>query len=182
VKASPAVAKSYAKALFALARERGQADAVGAELRALADLVSGDREASEFLAVPWVSADAKRAAAVELATRAEVAPLTRDFLGLVAAHGRADHLAAIADAYRDLGDAEANRARARVRTAVALTEADRATLAARLGRALGGKQVVIEEVVDPSLLGGFVAEIGSLVMDGSLDGQLARLRESLARG
>jgi len=48
--------------------------------------------------------------------------------------------------------------------------------------ALGGKHVAVEEVVDPEMLGGFVAEIGSLVLDGSLDGQLARLRARLGRG
>jgi F-type H+-transporting ATPase subunit delta len=69
-----------------------------------------------------------------------------------------------------------------VRTAVPLTEADRTALSVRLGQALDSKQVVIEEVMDRSLLGGFVAEIGSLIVDGSLDGQLARLRQRLARG
>jgi F0F1-type ATP synthase delta subunit len=42
--------------------------------------------------------------------------------------------------------------------------------------------VLVEEVVDKNLLGGFVAEIGSLVVDGSLDGQLARMRERLVKG
>jgi F-type H+-transporting ATPase subunit delta len=65
---------------------------------------------------------------------------------------------------------------------VALTDAERTTLASRLGQALGGKQVALEEVVDQNLLGGFVAEIGSVIVDGSLDGQLARLKERLARG
>jgi len=69
-----------------------------------------------------------------------------------------------------------------VRTAVPLTDADRTALADRLRRALGGKQVLTEEVVDKNLLGGFVAEIGSLVVDGSLDGQLARMRERLVKG
>jgi F0F1-type ATP synthase delta subunit len=41
---------------------------------------------------------------------------------------------------------------------------------------------VIDETVDKNLLGGFVAEIGSLIVDGSLDGQLARMRQRLARG
>jgi F0F1-type ATP synthase delta subunit len=36
--------------------------------------------------------------------------------------------------------------------------------------------------MDPNLLGGFVANVGSLILDGSLDGQLARLRERLVRG
>jgi F-type H+-transporting ATPase subunit delta len=69
-----------------------------------------------------------------------------------------------------------------VRTAVPLTESDRNALSARLSRALGGKQVVVEEVLDKSLLGGFVAEIGSLIVDGSLNGQLSRLRERLTQG
>ena len=71
--------------------------------------------------------------------------------------------------------------RAAVRAAVAFTEEEKRQLAARLGQALG-KQVIIQETVDPSLLGGFVAQVGSLILDGSLDGQLARVRERLARG
>jgi F0F1-type ATP synthase delta subunit len=43
-------------------------------------------------------------------------------------------------------------------------------------------KVTIDAVVDKDLLGGFVAEIGSVIVDGSLAGQLARLRERLARG
>src|SRR5213592_2390388 len=53
---------------------------------------------------------------------------------------------------------------------------------ARVGEALGGKHVAVDAVVDKNLLGGFVAEIGSVIVDGSLDGQLARLKERLARG
>jgi F0F1-type ATP synthase delta subunit len=46
---------------------------------------------------------------------------------------------------------------------------------------LGGKKLVIEESVDQQLLGGFVAEVGSTILDGSLDTQLERMRERLAR-
>ena len=87
----------------------------------------------------------------------------------------------IADAYRDLVDADSGRVRARVRSAVALTEQERATLASRLGAAVG-KTVVVEDRVDQELLGGLVAEVGSLVADGSLDGQLARIKDRLERG
>jgi F-type H+-transporting ATPase subunit delta len=182
VKASPAVAKSYAKAIFDLARERQQADAVEGELQRVAALVAGDGDLAAVLSRPWISRAAKQQIAAEVGRRLELSRLGADFLVLVAAQGRADHLEAIAHAYRALLDAERGRVRARVRSAVPLTEADRAALAARLGRALDGKQVVIDEVVDKNLLGGFVAEIGSLNVDGSLDGQLARLRERLARG
>jgi len=182
VRASPAVAKSYAKALFELANERNQAEPIEAELQRAAALVAGDGELAAVFARPWVSPAARRKLADEIGQRLELSRLARDFFDLVAAHGRADHLGAIAEAYRAMLDAARGRVRARVRSAVPLTEADRAALAQRLGRALGGTQVVVEEIVDKNLLGGFVAEIGSLVVDGSLDGQLARIRERLAKG
>jgi len=65
---------------------------------------------------------------------------------------------------------------------VPLTPEERQALQQRLGRRLGGKQVSLDEVVDQRLLGGFVAEVDSYIVDGSLDGQLARLRDRLARG
>jgi F-type H+-transporting ATPase subunit delta len=182
VKASPAVAKSYAKAIFELARERNQADQIQAELERAAEAVAAADDATDVLGRPWISPGVRKRLAEEIGQKLELSKLTRDFVGLLAEHRRADHLAAIAHAYRDMLDAAHGRVRARVRTAVALTDADRNALAARLQRALGGKQVLVEEVVDKSLLGGFVAEIGSLIVDGSLDGQLARMRERLVKG
>ena len=181
---SAAVARSYAKALFELARERNQTDATGRELEMVADVMAGQSalQLREVLTRPWVTAAAKRGVARDMATRLEVSALTRDFFALVAAQGRASYIGAIAGAYRDMVDAAAGRVRARVRTRVALTDGERQTLAARLGRVAGGKQVLLEEAVDEHLLGGFVAEIGSRIVDGSLDGQLSRLKERLARG
>lgn len=196
--AAPA-ARPYAKALFELARERQRLDDVGRELDALAAEVAGG-ELNAFLGRPWVAPAAKRGVAAQVAEQLGVSKLTRDFLALVAAQGRANVLPEMAAAYHAMVDAERGIVRARVRTAVALTDAERQTLAGRLARALerrnatgssaaagaGGhgrvSQVVIEEVVDPTLMGGFVAEIGGLILDGSLDGQLARLRQRLARG
>lgn len=184
-------AKPYARALYELAKERGQVDAVTPELATVVEALGREPEMTEFFVRPWVPAAAKRAVAVEVATRLGLSPLMRDFLGLVARQGRGDHLVAIAGVFRDLADQAAGRVRARVRTAVALSEADRDALRQRLGRVLGGqpdgarppvREVVIEAVVDDQLLGGFVAEVGSSIVDGSLDGQLARLRERLQRG
>lgn len=180
--AAAGVARSYAKALFELARERNQLDAIGAELESLARLLEGEPALRAFFARPWIAAATKRNVAAELGTRLELSRLTRDFLALVASQGRTAYLAAIVAAFREFQDEAAGRVRARVRTAVALSDAERDALAGRLRAALGGKQVVLEEVVDRELLGGFVAEIGSLLVDGSLDGQLARMRERLVKG
>lgn len=182
MRAGHAAAKPYARALHDLARDRGQVDAVGDELARVADVIAGDPEVRDFFSRPWIPATAKRAVAVELAGRLGLSPLVRDFLALVARQGRGDHLEAIAAVYRDLVDEDLGRVRARVRTAVALTAGEREALQGRLGQVMGGKQVLLDEVVDPHLLGGFVAEIDSYIVDGSLDGQLARLRARLARG
>jgi F-type H+-transporting ATPase subunit delta len=172
--------RPYAKALFSLAKERSETEAVGRDLDTVASVVAGDADLRGFLQLPWVTAARKRAVAAEVAGRLEVSKLVQDFAALVAGRGRGEDFAAIAQAYRDLLDEDLGRVRARVRTAVALTEAERTALAARLGRALGGRQVVLDEVVDRDLLGGFIAESGSVIVDGSLDGQLARLRHRLA--
>jgi F-type H+-transporting ATPase subunit delta len=81
--------------------------------------------------------------------------------------------------YRDMVDQDLSRVRARVRTRVTLTEAERDALRARLASVTGAREVLIEEQVDDQLLGGFVAEIGTYIVDGSLDGQLARMGERL---
>ena len=174
-------ARSYARALFELARERGQTQTAVRELGSLVEVVEGDAELRQFLAQPGVAASAKRAVAAEVADRLRVSPLIRDFVALVADHGRGAQLMDIAEALRALVDAEAGRVRARVRTAVALSEQERTALASRLAAAVG-KTVVVEDRVDAGLLGGFIAEVGGLVADGSLDGQLARMKERLERG
>lgn len=173
-------ARPYARALHDLARERGQVDLIQRELEAAAGALAAAPELREVLSRPWVPAGVKRNVAVAVAERLGVSALTRDFLALVARHGRAGELEAIANAYRTLVDEAAGRARARVRTAVPLTEAERDELRRRLGRALGVSEVLLDEVVDPGLLGGFVVEVDSYVLDASLEGQLARVRQRLA--
>ena len=68
-----------------------------------------------------------------------------------------------------------------MRTAVALAPDDQRRLGGRLEQILG-KRIIVDEQVDRALLGGFIAQVGSLILDGSLDGQLGRMRERLAGG
>jgi F-type H+-transporting ATPase subunit delta len=174
--------KPYARALYELARERGELEQAGAELARVVALVDAEPTLRAVLTRPWVPAAACRAVAQEVAARLGCAPLVRDFVALAAAQGRGGELEAILEAYRALVDEGRGRVRARVRSAVALTPEEREHVARALGRALGDKRVEVDEVVDPRLLAGFIAEVDSYLVDASLDGQLARLRERLARG
>ena len=181
MKSREATARRYAKALLDVAREGGSMEPVGRELDAFVELLAAQPALEDVLQRPWIKPPERQAVAREVAQRAGLGKLMQDFVSLVAARGRSDHMREIAAAYRTLFDEARGRATGEVRTAVPMTEDEKQRLAARLGRELG-KQVVLEEVVDRTLLGGFVARVGSFVLDGSLDGQLRRMHARLARG
>ena len=181
MRAQEGTARRYAKALHSAAVEAGAGEAAGRELEALGQLLEANSEARAVLERPWIKPVERRAVAEDLAGRAGAGPLVRKFAGLLAERRRIDHLPAMVTAYRDLVDAELGRVRAQVRTSISLTDGEKSQLANRLQAAVG-KQVILEETTDTNLLGGFVAQVGSLILDGSLDGQLARLRERLVRG
>ena len=181
MKSREATAKRYARALLDVAREGNAIEAVGRELDAFVDVFGGQPALQGVLLRPWIKPAEREAVAREVAKAAGLGKLVQDFVSLVAARGRADHLREMVSAYRTLVDEASGRVTGEVRSAAPMTDDEKRRLAARLGQATG-KQVVLEEVVDRSLLGGFVARVGSFVLDGSLDGQLRRLHARLARG
>jgi F-type H+-transporting ATPase subunit delta len=181
VKADAAVARRYARALHALASEARRAEPVAEELAGFDQLLAADRELRDALLRPWVKASTKRAIVLEVADRLGLSHLTRNFLALVAQRRRLDVLGEILLQYRARVDEAAGRIRARVRSAAPLSDAERAALRERLGRRLG-KTVLLDTEVDPALLGGFVAEVGSRVLDMSVAGQLSALRERIIKG
>jgi F-type H+-transporting ATPase subunit delta len=173
-------AAPYAKALFELAKERAEAELIGRELDEAAATFESVADLRDFFARPWIPPTVKQAVATEVAQRSGLSKLTTDFLALVAGRGRTDHLKVIAEKYQKRLDDDLGRVRARVRTPVPLTEEERGMLSAKLGKALGSRMVVLEAIVDRAMLGGFIVESDAVVLDGSLEGQLDRLRHRLA--
>lgn len=181
MKAAAPVARRYAKALHGLAAEARRAEAVAEELARFEQLLGAEAPLREALLRPWVKAATKRSIVLEIAGRLELSTLTRNFLALVAQRRRLDLLGEILTAYRARVDEAAGRIRARVRSATPLGDAERASLREQLGRRVG-KTVLLDTEVDPTLVGGFVAEVGSRVLDMSVAGQLTALRERITRG
>ncbi|MBI3455361.1 MAG: ATP synthase F1 subunit delta [Candidatus Rokubacteria bacterium] len=175
-----AVARRYAKALWALAREEARLEPVARELATFDRLLADEAMLRDALLPPWVKAATKRAIVTTVAERLQFSPLTRNFLALVAQRRRLALLPDILVAYQALVDEAAGRVRARVRSAAPLGEAERAAIRGRLGRRLG-KVVLLETAVDPALVGGFVAEVGSRLLDASIAGELRALREHMSR-
>jgi F-type H+-transporting ATPase subunit delta len=181
VRARELTARRYAKALFLSASEAGNAAEVGRDLEAFRALLDGHPEVRDVLSRPWIKGGDRHAIARGLAEKNGASQLVQNLVALVAERGRIDHLPEIVEAYRALADEALGQARAKVRSAVALTDQERRQLGGRLEHMLG-KRIIVEEQVDSTLLGGFVAHVGGLIVDGSLDGQLARMRDRLVRG
>ena len=175
------LSRRYAKALADVAAERGVLEAVGRELHAIAELFKQTREAATFFANPGIPLADKQRVLQSLAERAGVQPLSANFLHLILEKRRLPHLGEIALAYDELTDERLNRAKATVASAAPLPETMLEGLKARL-RMATGKEVYLEARVDPAILGGVVAQVGSTVYDGSLRTQLRRMREHLLKG
>jgi F-type H+-transporting ATPase subunit delta len=91
------------------------------------------------------------------------------------------YLQSIVSVYHEMADEAMGRVRANVYAAIEPTSEEKKKIQERLAR-VTGKEVILETIHDTSLIGGMVAKIGGLVLDGSLRTQLARIRENLAKG
>jgi F-type H+-transporting ATPase subunit delta len=120
----------------------------------------------------------RRVAVVEDLLGAKALRVSVALVVLVVAAGRAGELPEIVDRFVELAAAEHRRAVAEVRSAVALTPEQTERLREALNRATG-KDVELKVVVDPSVLGGVVARVGDVVIDGSVRRRLEQLKEQI---
>ncbi|GIW71952.1 MAG: ATP synthase subunit delta [Planctomycetota bacterium] len=172
------LSKRYARALLELGTDPEEVARVGRELFELAELYERAPELRTLLATPRTSRQKKKELLARLLGE-RVAKRTLHFLYLLVDKGRVPLLREIARQYDELHDAARGIARARVRTYLPLTEAQRAQLVERLKRVSERGHIELVEEVDPGLLGGIVVEIGSYVLDGSVRGRLRKLRDHL---
>jgi F-type H+-transporting ATPase subunit delta len=172
------VARRYARALFGMGVDGGNFEALGREIGDFAELLSSSPELGQTLANPVFSGQEKRSVLEQLLPRVTPTPAVQRFVMLLLERGRIVLLPAIARAYRDMMDLHLGRVRAKVTSAQPLD----AGALDRVRRALEqrtGKQVLLETAVDPELVGGVVARVGDLVLDGSVRTQLEDLRAKL---
>jgi F-type H+-transporting ATPase subunit delta len=172
-------AKRYARAIFDVAiTERLDLEAIGGDLSSFADLVAGHEPLQRAVTNPAIPAQRKRAVVEQLLQRGPVAPIISRVLLLLADRDRLVLLPELADAYRTRLMDHQQVVRAEVTTAVPLPP-DRVTaLQDGLARATG-RRVLLDVRVDPSIVGGAVARIGSMVYDGSVTMQLEKMKQKL---
>ena len=174
------LSRRYAKALADVAAEQQVLEAIGRDLRTVVETMKRSHEVTAFFASPAIPLTDKRRVLRSIAEGAGVTPLSANFLNLVLEKRRLPHLGEIALAYEELTDERLHRGKATVTSAVPLTEPIIQRLKERL-QTVTGKEIYLEARVDPAILGGFVAQIGSTIYDGSLRTQLKKVREHLLK-
>lgn len=148
-------------------------------LRQVEAVIQSSDELRSALQSPAVSPGRKRAAMQRILTPLGLPDKVLNFVNVIIDHRRAKDLPNIVDAFEQLLDERLGFIAADVRSAKELTDSQRSALESQLSR-LSGKKARSKFSIDPSLIGGVVARVGSTVYDGSVRGQLDRLRTKLA--
>ena len=177
-----ALARRYAGALFDVAKKNGALDRVEARLEAFAAVLAGSAELQKVFDTPLVSSQKKRAVLEALLARApEIDGEVGGLLRMMADRDRLMLLPSIVAAFRDRLRQHRHVVPAEIVTAVPLPDVQRAALTEALKRA-AGSDITVTERVDPAILGGVVARVGSVVFDGSVTRQLERMKQRLLEG
>jgi F-type H+-transporting ATPase subunit delta len=174
--AGESAARRYARAIFELALERNQPlESWLADLQAI-DAALADPAVQPTLASPRLSFDQKR----ELIDRAlgGIDTVRRNFVYLLVERGRLEVLPLVVREFRAMMLDHQGIAEATVTTAVPIDDAEAERIGALLGRVVN-KKVIVRREVDPSIIGGVVARVGDRLINGSVAGQLAALRQEL---
>jgi F-type H+-transporting ATPase subunit delta len=169
----------YARALFDVVTKEGDIQQVGRELSGFNALVSGHEGLSRVLVNPAIPAARKRAVIEQLLLQGgRVSPVLSKLLLLLADRDRLALLPELTAAYEQRLMDHANIVRAELTTAVPLP-ADRVSALQQGLANITGRQVQLETKVNPAIIGGAVARLGSTVYDGSVTTQLQKVKERL---
>ena len=153
------IARRYARAIFALAEAQEMLEPVGSALATTTDALA-EPNVMRVLAAPV---------------------LVRDFMLLLAEHGRLRHALAIRAVFEALLDDKRGVTRATIRSAVALSP-DMLEEVTRVFGAITGRRVLAQVEVAPELMAGLIVEVEGRVYDGSLRSQLGKLHHQMATG
>ena len=172
------VARRYARALFSIGVDQASVEPLGKQLDELTAVYAGSLELRQAMENPVFKLAEKRSILEKILPRVAPNRLVRSFALLLLERGRIGALPGIARAYRELSDAHAGRVRARITSARPLDVMELAAVQRAIEKRTG-KKALVETAVDPELIGGVVAHVGDLVLDGSIRTKLANLKERL---
>ncbi len=176
---SRAAGTRYARALFDVARKEADVEAAGRELASFTQFVGSHDTLQKIFSNPAIPAAKKKAVVEQLVAHAgTISPVVRKLFVLLAERDRLSLLPDIVTSYQNRLMEHAKVVRAEIVTAVGLPADRVAALQQGLAQATG-RQVQLESRVDPTIIGGAIARVGSTVYDGSVTRQLQKMKEAL---
>jgi F-type H+-transporting ATPase subunit delta len=169
--------EGYAAALLEVARAEGLLPRVEQELFGLSHTLETNDELRRTLSDASIPPE-RRQSIVEDLLGSRFLPLTASLVSFVVSTGRARELPAIIEKLVERSAAEREHALAEVRSAIPLSDDQKERLAKALSENLG-QQVEVKVIVDPEVMGGLVARVGDIVIDGTVRHRLDQLKEAI---
>jgi F-type H+-transporting ATPase subunit delta len=167
----------YASAILDLAKAEGQLERVESEFLAIGQAVETSADLRSTLTDPQLPIDKKQAIIDDL-IGGRASSLTVGLVQFIVGQGRSSEIPSIANSFVEKAVESRDRAVAEVRSAVPLDDTTIDRLAAALGKATG-KRVEVKVIVDDSVMGGIVARVGDVVIDGTVANAIGELRQAV---
>lgn len=175
---SDVVAKRYAKALYELGQEEGLEQKFLEDLQNMAQIVDQSSEFRSIMESPLYDITLKKRILKDVVSKIALSEYIENFLKILLDKDRFSFLADIMEGYNQILDAASGRVRARITSASELDDTQLERIAKALSEVVK-KEVDVDVNIEPSLIGGVVAEVEGMVYDGSVRTQLTRLKQSL---
>jgi len=172
-------ARPYAKAMMDIVKSPEEGRKLHDELLSFERARSSSRELAELFATPALDAEKKVAVARAVAKKIGLTELSSKLVDVLVRHHRINQLSSVLEAWKAMIDMAMGVSVAEVRSAHALSETEQSELRRTLESKFG-RRIELQLNTDTTLLGGFVAKVGSEVYDASVKGQLQRFRDSLS--
>ncbi len=167
-------AQRYAAAVFDLALDSGDVDAVDNGLTALAKLIERDATLSRALKSPLYKSEEKAAVLATLGEKLNLPQLARRFVGVAALNRRAGDIPGMARAFAEKAAKHRGSSRVTARVAKAISKEQTLDIESAVSKSLG-RTVTVDVEVDPALIGGLQLMIGSRLVDASIRTKLNNL-------
>lgn len=175
--ASTRAAIRYAKAILDLANSKGVAEVVNNDMKSIAQAIDSNEELSTFIQNPTTKVELKESALLEVF--ANVNGVTKGLFHLLFENKRFEILDAIALEYNTLFDESNGIEIAKVTTAIPMDANLEAKVLAKIAT-LSDKKITIENIIDPSIIGGFILRIGDNQYNASVSNRLQVLKRELS--
>ena len=163
----------YAKAVLSLATDQKSADAVNSDMKSITNAIAQSEDLNQMLQSPVVRSSDKKAVLTAVFKNANVA--TTNLIDTLIANKRLPLLNDVAASYIQLYDQLRGSQVASVTTAIPLTEDLKTKVLAKV-KELTGKDAEVKNIIDESILGGFILRVGDIQYNASISSKLSKLK------